>query len=114
MDRLKQIINSNKPKYQEFNIYSYKFSDGKIYVGYTIGDLEFRHNQHKRRGISPIFKYLNSEEPYEGPIHEKTVKLKKNDEVYPHIREIIDKYTTDTSKILNKNLWVYYQVHFRY
>ena len=71
-------------------------------------DLDFVHNQHKRiRYISPICKYLNSEEPYEGPILEKTIKLKKNDNVYPHIRQIIDKYTTDPSKILNKNLWLY-------
>ena len=90
---------------REFEIYSYKFHDDKIYVGYTSTGLENRHNDHKRHSISPIYNYLKNEETYQEPKYEKTVKLDVyGDEIYKHVREILDKYTTDTNQILNKNL----------
>ena len=93
----------------EVQIYTYKFPDGKIYIGYTTGDLKFRHNQHKRiRSVSPITKYINSNEPYEGPTHEETVTVDLyGNEKYKILRKILDKYTNDTTKILNKNLYLF-------
>lgn len=119
MDKIKKIINSIKNKMkevkevkevEEVEIYTYHFPDGKIYVGFTSFGLEKRHNQHIRHSISPIYKYLNNEETYQEPKYEKTVIVDKDIdsyEIYPHLREILDKYTSDTSLILNKNLWLY-------
>ena len=96
-----------KNKKRKFHIYTYKFSDGKIYIGYsTTGDLNYSHYLHKiHRSISPIGKYLYSNEPYEGPTHETTVEVDiDSDEIYKIQRKILDKYTTDTKQILNRNL----------
>ena len=95
-----------KPLITEVQIYTYKFPDGKIYIGYTTEGLKFRHNQHKRiRSVSPITKFLNNNEPYEGPTHEKTVKVNLyGNEIYKIQRKLLDKYTTDTKQILNRNL----------
>ena len=102
-------IKSLKETPRDYKIYSYHFSDGKIYIGYTHGSLEQRHNQHKRiRYISPITNFLNSNEPYEGPTYEETVTVTlASGEIYKSLRKILDKYTTDTKKILNRNLYLY-------
>ena len=112
INKIKSLIkNKNKNKMKEvkeLEIFTYTFPDNKIYIGYTSVGLQIRHNQHKRWPISPIYKYLNNEETYQEPKYEKTVKVNVNsDEIYPHLREILDKYTSDTSLILNKNLWLY-------
>ena len=116
MDKIKKIINSIKNKMkevkevEEMEIYTYHFPNGKIYIGFTSLGLKKRHNQHIRDFISPLYKYLNNEETYQEPKYEKTVIVDKDTdsyEIYPHLREILDKYTSDTSLILNKNLWLY-------
>ena len=116
MDKIKKIISSIKNKnkmkevkeVKEVEIFTYQFPDGKIYVGYTSVGLEIRHNDHQTISVSPIYKYLNNEETYKEPQYEKTVKVNVDSgEIYPHLREILDKYTSDTSLILNKNLWLY-------
>ena len=86
MDKIKQ--RSNKPKYENVKIYKYVFSDGNTYIGYTSGDLNFRHNQYKTIPITPLFDYLNREKEYEGPTYIKTVKINiKNNhqEIYEEI-----------------------------
>ena len=104
--KLAERINLRRNKLQNVKIYTYRFSDGKVYIGFTSGPLEFRHHQHKiHSNISPISKFLNSEEPYEGPTHETTVEVNKDsDEIYKIQRKILDTYTTDTKQILNRNL----------
>ena len=91
---------------EKVQIYTYHFPDGKIYIGFTSASLKFHENEHKTvRSISPIKKYLTSGEKYEGPILEKTVTLDiYDDELYKIQRKILDKYTNDTTKIINKNL----------
>ena len=104
--KLAERINLRRNKLQDVKIYIYRFSDGKIYIGFTTTPLEVRHNQHKTRpSISPISKYLNSGERYQGPILETTVKVNLyNGEIYKILRKILDTYTNDTKQILNTNL----------
>ena len=88
---------------REVQIYTYKFSDGKIYVGFTSTGLQDRHEAHKRSSISSIYKYLKTEKTY--PKHEETVTVDiDGNEIYKIQRKILDTYTTDTKQILNKNL----------
>ena len=103
------LLNSIINKVQ---FYSYKFSDGKIYVGYIKNsNLYIRHMQHKQRSISPIYNYLNNPNYEEVlPKIEETFYMSENVflyERYKIIRKIFDKYTNDTTKILNTNLYLY-------
>ena len=110
-----QILNENLQLLgypNKISFYSYIFSDGKIYVGFIKNsNLFYRHMQHKQRPISPIHKYLNSTEDENViPKIEKTLFMTENEfskERYNIIRKIFDKYTTDTTKILNVNLYLY-------
>ena len=99
--KLDDYLNLNLKKVE---IYTYKFSDGKIYIGYVSpGGLEVRHYQHKIHDISPIHNRLNTEEIF--PNYEETVTVNmNNDELYQIQRSILDKYTTDVKMILNRNL----------
>ena len=103
---MNKIIKSaylNRPRILEVEIYTYKFSDGKIYIGYTSHGLESRHNQHKTRSISPIYQYLNTEEIF--PNHEETVTVDLDSgNLYKIQRKILDRYTTNVNQILNTNL----------
>ena len=96
---------------KKIKIYTYHFPDGKIYIGYTTGDLKFRHNQHKRiRHVSPITKYLNNPETEVNPKYETTVTLDLYDndnKLYKIQRKILDTYTTDTNQILHRNLYLF-------
>ena len=92
---------------REVKIYTYHFPDGKVYVGYTSAGLDHRHREHKRCSISPIYEYLKTHEEVL-PKYEKTVEVNIDEpEIYNIQREILDKYTSDTNKILNKNLILY-------
>ena len=108
MEKFIHRLFKKKNKKRKLHIYTYKFSDGKIFIGYTINeDLSHIHYLHKIHR-SPIAKYLYSNEPYEGPTHETTVELEiDSDEIYKIQRKILDKYTTDTKQILNRNLKLY-------
>ena len=102
MDK-KSTYSSRSPN-REVKIYTYKFDDGKIYVGFTSRGLEDRHQEHKRCSISSIYQFLNTYEEVL-PKYEKTVEVDINsNEIYKIQRKILDTYTTDTNQILNKNL----------
>ena len=105
MDKFIKLAHSSyKPRFEKVKIYTYKFSDDKIYIGYTSSNcLDIRHYQHKTREISPIYNYLKTEEIF--PHYEETVTVNMNtDELYQIQRSILDKYTTDVKMILNPNL----------
>ena len=101
-------IKSLRQTPRDYKIYTYHFPDGKIYIGYTHGSLEERHKQHKRRSISPIYNYLNDEKTYSEPKYEETVTVTlASGKIYKTLRKILDKYTSDTNQILNRNLYLY-------
>ena len=103
MNKIIKLAHLNKPQIIEVEIYTYKFSDGKIYIGYTSYGLESRHKQHKIHCISPIYQYLKNEEIF--PNHEETVTVDLDSgELYKIQRKILDRYTTDVDRILNTNL----------
>ena len=101
----KRSISSSQTR--KVQIYTYHFPDGTLYIGYTSRGLDDRHREHKRSSISPIYKYLKTHEKV-CPKHEKTVEVNiDKPEIYDIQRNILDKYTNDTNKILNKNLILY-------
>ena len=100
-------ISSSRSPIRKVQIYTNHFPDGKVYIGYTSRSLEDRHKEHKRCSISSIYDYLKTYEEVL-PKYEKTVEVDiDSDEIYVILRKILDKYTTDTNKILNKNLFLY-------
>ena len=104
----KFLKKSNKNSIKEVQIYTYKFPNGKIYIGYTSRGLDWIHRCHKHRIVTPVTQYLNNPEQCVEPIEEKKVTIDVNgNDIYKIEREILDKYTTDTSKILNKNLYLW-------
>ena len=105
MDKEIEQIN---PSFREVQIYTYKFPDGKIYIGYTCYGLENSDKDHKFFPASPICQYLNNPETYVKPKEEKKVIVDVyGDEIYKIERKILDKYTSDTTQILNKNLYLF-------
>ena len=48
-----EVVNKKK-----FEIYSYKFPNNSIYVGFTSHGLDRIHRDHKRSNLSPINKIL--------------------------------------------------------
>ena len=105
---LKFIKKPIKPLIKEVQIYTYKFPDGKIYIGYTGYGLENAYENDKFFPASPVCQYLNNPETDIKPTEEQKVTIDVyGDEVYKFLRKILDKYTTDTTQILNKNLYLY-------
>ena len=101
MDNGKKHIFQNPVREVEF--YSYKFSDGKVYVGWTSHGIENRHREHKRYPISSVYEHLQEEDIF--PKDEKAITIDIDSyDTYKIQREILDKYTSDTNQILNKNL----------
>ena len=97
-----------KPSFREVQIFTYKFPDGKIYIGYTSYGLENADKAHKFFPASPIFQYLNNPETYVKPNEEKKVTVDVyGDEIYKILRKILDKYNTKKEDILNKNLYLF-------
>ena len=104
-NKIVQPINLRRNKLQDVKIYTYRFFDGKIYIGYSIGGLELKHHLHKTHSISPLYRRLNNPETEVYPKYEKTVNVEiESDEFYKIQREILDTYTNDTNQILNTNL----------
>ena len=104
MDKNKKSTYSSRSPIREVKIYTYKFPNKKIYIGFTSRGLDDRHQEHKRCSISSIYKCLNTHEEVL-PKYEKTVTVDiDSNEIYKIQRKILDKYTTDTNQILNKNL----------
>ena len=105
---LKFIKKPIKPSFREVQIYTYKFPDGKIYIGYTSHGLDYAHKCHQFFSASPICQYLNNPETYVEPKEEQKVTVDVyGDDIYKFERKILDKYTTDTTQILNKNLYLW-------
>ena len=89
---------------RKYKLYSYKFPDDSIYVGYTPIDLDYIHYYHSTSHISPI-----------------SHMIKKYPDVYPKVELVVENVTYDTlhklqrkifdsnskMKILNVNLWLY-------
>lgn len=104
---LKFIKKPIKPSFKEVQIYTYKFPNGKIYIGYTSRGLDYAHKCHQSFSSSPIYQYLHNEKTYTEPKEEQKVTVDVyGDEIYQFERKILDKYTTDTTQILNKNLYL--------
>ena len=101
---IKELI---KPSIKEVQIFTYQFPNGKIYIGYTSRGLDYAHRCHQTFSSSPIYEYLHNEKTYKEPKYEETVYTDVyGDEIYKFLRKILDKYTTDTTQILNKNLYL--------
>ena len=109
-------MNNNLIKYldeilfKEVQIYLYHFPDvDKFYIGFTSKDLKHAHKLHKSLWVDPLYSYLNDEK-YQDivPTFELSVTVDVyGDDIYKLQRKILDKYTTDVSKILNENLEVF-------
>ena len=107
---IKKILNEpldHTPR--DVEIYTYQFPNGKIYVGYTSHGLDYVDKCNRYFSASPVCQYLNSKE-YQNikPKLEKKITIDVyGDEIYKFLREVLDKYTTDTDKIINVNLGLY-------
>ena len=105
MDRSSALKDLDEVVNKKIEIYSYKFPNNSIYVGYTTRGLDFHHNKiHKKSNLSPIFKILK-EYPNVKPKNELNVENKSYRELYKIRRQIFD--ANPDMKILNVNLWLY-------
>ena len=89
---------------RRFEVYSYKFPNNSIYVGYTSHGLDKIHSEHIRCSISPINKILK-EYPNVYPEVELTVENISYNELHRIQRKVFD--SNLNMKILNENLWLY-------
>ena len=89
---------------KKFEVYSYKFPNNSIYVGYTSHGLEIVHKNHTRCSLSPINKILK-EYPDVYPEVELTIENISYNELHRIQRKIFD--SNLNMKILNENLWLY-------
>lgn len=88
-----------------FEVYSYKFPNNSIYVGYTSHGLERSHKDHSKYWFSPIYKILK-EYPDVYPEVELTVTNVNYKELNRLQRHIFD--SNLNMKILNENLYYGY------
>ena len=90
---------------KKFEVYSYKFPNNTIYVGYTSHGLDIIHCEHKRRYYSPVYESLKKY-PDVYPQVELTVEnITSFEELNKIQRKIFD--SNLNMKILNVNLWLY-------
>ena len=89
---------------KKIEIFTYKFPNNSIYVGYCTYGLDENYILHKKCRCSPIFNILN-EYPDVKPKLELTVENKSFKEIYNIQRQIFD--ANPNMKILNVNLWLY-------
>ena len=89
---------------KKIEIFSYKFPNNSIYVGYCTYGLESRDKDHRKCGCSPIFSLLK-EYTNVKPKVEVTVNNKSLREMYCIQRKIFD--ANPHMKILNKNLYLF-------
>ena len=89
---------------KKFEVYSYKFPNNSIYVGYTSHGLELAHKDHTRCSLSPINKIIK-----EYPDVYPEVELIVENTTYNELRRIQRKVFDSNlnMKILNENLWLY-------
>ena len=102
---IKKILNVGDDEILDktFEIYSFKFPDNSIYVGYTPNGLEQAYNNHSRCSISPINKYIK-EYPEVRPEVEFTVAHTTYNELDKLRRRVLD--SNLNMKILNISLKV--------
>ena len=86
---------------KKIEIFSYRFPDNSIYVGYCTYGLDQRDKDHRKTKCSPIYKNLQ-DYPDVKPKVEVTTFNKSFREIYAIEREILDK--NPNMKILNINL----------
>ena len=89
---------------RSFEVYSFKFPNKSIYVGYTPHGLEQAYKDHSRCSLSPIYKLIK-EYPDVYPEVELIVENTTYNELYKITRKIFD--SNLNMKILNENLWLY-------
>lgn len=89
---------------RRFEVYSFKFPNKSIYVGYTPHGLEQAYKDHSRCSLSPIYKLIK-EYPDVYPEFELIVENTTYNELYKITRKIFD--SNLNMKILNENLWLY-------
>ena len=89
---------------KKFEIYSYKFPNNSIYVGFTSHGLDRIHRNHVRCNLSPINKILK-EYPNVYPEVELIIENTTYNKLYGILRRILD--SNLNMKILNVNLWLY-------
>lgn len=89
---------------ETIEIFTYKFPNNSIDVGYCTYGLNENYRLHKKYDFSPIFNILN-EYPHVKPKLELTVENKSYRDIYDIQRQILD--SNPNMKILNENLWLY-------
>ena len=94
----------NKVINKKIEIYSYKFPNNSIYVGYSTYGLESCDGLHRKYSCSPIY-FLLKEYPDVKQKLEVTVTNKSYRDINCIRREIFD--ANPNMKILNVNLWLY-------
>ena len=103
---INEIINVGDDKIlnRTFEVYSYKFPNNSIFVGYTPHGLDRAHSDHSRCSLSPIYKILKE---YTNVYPE--VELIVENTTYNELRRIQRKVFDSNlnMKILNENLWLY-------
>ena len=97
-------VGEDKVLNKKFEVYSYKFPNNTIYVGYTSHGLEIIHQNHTRSSLSPINKILK-EYPNVYPEVELTIENISYNGLHKIQRKVFD--SNLNMKILNENLWLY-------
>ena len=106
----------SEPTEKELKIYMYKFSNNKVYLGWTSRSLNQKHHDHKSFAASPMYQYLNSDTiKYKGPTVIKTIQIKwskselKNydHELYKTIRQLKKEYNITDDQLINRNKCYY-------
>lgn len=89
---------------KKIEIFTYKFPNNSIYVGYSSYGLDENYRFHKKCRCSPSYKILNEYSDVKPKI-ELAVKNQSLKNIYNIQRKILDE--NPNMKILNVNLWLY-------
>lgn len=98
------INNDDEVLLRKFEVYSYKFPNNTIYVGYTSNGLKTVNYDHRKNSLSPIYKILK-EYPEVYPEVELTIENISYNGLHKLQRKIFD--SNLDMKILNVNLYLY-------
>ena len=93
-----------KDPIKKIQIYSYQFPNGKVYVGYTSRGLEWVDWCHRTFSSSPLYQYVHNYKIIKPRLEKTVMGSVYGDEIYKHIREVIDECGFDPQCLLNKNL----------
>lgn len=104
INEVMSVGNDDVMEGRKFEVYSFKFPDNSIYVGYTSHGLENAYKNHSRCSLSPIYKTIK-EYPGVYPEVELTVENVSFNELNKLQRKVFD--SNLNMKILNENLWLY-------